>query len=88
MDLVVSAIRRSDLGWVDESKPLVFLFLGSSGIGKTETAKRIADYLDIAAHDDKNSTESSFLRIDMSEFQSKHEVSRLIGSPPGAYFGS
>ena len=69
---VASAIRRKENGWYDEERPLVFLFLGSSGVGKTELAKQIAKYL----HKDKS---ESFIRIDMSEFQSKHEVAKFIG---------
>ncbi|KAJ1919117.1 hypothetical protein H4219_002166 [Mycoemilia scoparia] len=73
---VASAIRRKENGWYDEDRPLVFLFLGSSGVGKTELAKQVARYL----HKDSR---ESFIRIDMSEFQSKHEVAKFIGSPPG-----
>lgn len=76
---VCGAIRRKENGWYDEEHPLVFLFLGSSGIGKTELAKQIAEYL----HKGKK---SSFIRIDMSEYQQKHEVAKFIGSPPG-YIG-
>ncbi|XP_063685201.1 mitochondrial disaggregase-like [Bolinopsis microptera] len=79
--LVTSAVQRRDLGWQDD-KPLVMLFVGSSGIGKTETAKQLA------AHKNDNNPDSkvSFIRIDMSEFQERHEVSKFIGSPPG-YIG-
>ena len=73
---VASAIRRKENGWIDDEHPLVFLFLGSSGIGKTELAKQIARYL----HKDDR---KSFIRLDMSEYQEKHEVAKLIGSPPG-----
>merc|ERR1719419_2002640 len=73
---VASAIRRKENGWIDEEHPLVFLFLGSSGIGKTELAKQVSKYL----HKDNK---KSFIRIDMSEYQEKHEVAKLIGSPPG-----
>ncbi|THD23148.1 caseinolytic peptidase B protein [Fasciola hepatica] len=73
---VSAAIRRKENGWYDEDHPLVFLFLGSSGIGKTELAKQVAAYL----HKD---TKEGFIRIDMSEYQEKHEVSKFIGSPPG-----
>lgn len=76
---VGAAIRRKENGFMDEERPLVFLFLGSSGIGKTETAKQIAAYI----HKDKP---EAFIRIDMSEYQSKHEVAKFIGSPPG-YIG-
>ena len=78
---VTSAVQRRDLGWQDD-KPLVMLFVGSSGIGKTETAKQLA------AHKNDNNPDSkvSFIRIDMSEFQERHEVSKFIGSPPG-YIG-
>jgi len=73
---VASAIRRKENGWMDEEHPLVFLFLGSSGIGKTELAKQVSKYL----HKDNK---KAFIRIDMSEYQEKHEVAKLIGSPPG-----
>jgi len=73
---VASAIRRKENGWIDEEHPLVFLFLGSSGIGKTELAKQVSKYL----HKDNK---AAFIRIDMSEYQEKHEVAKLIGSPPG-----
>eukprot|EP00158_Paraphelidium_tribonemae_P006843 Partr_v1_DN27995_c2_g1_i2_m11291 putative ClpB caseinolytic peptidase B homolog (E. coli) len=76
IDSLGSAIRRKQNGWHDEGRPLVFLFLGSSGIGKTELAKQLASYL----HPDSS---EAFIRIDMSEFQSKHEVAKFIGSPPG-----
>jgi len=76
---VASAIRRKENGWYDEERPLVFLFLGSSGIGKTELAKQLAKYL----HKDLN---KGFIRLDMSEYQEKHEVAKMIGSPPG-YIG-
>ena len=72
----ISAIRRKENGWIDEDHPLVFLFLGSSGIGKTELAKQLANYI----HKNKP---GSFIRLDMSEFQEKHEVAKLIGAPPG-----
>ena len=62
---------------MDDDHPLVFLFLGSSGIGKTELAKQIAKYLH------KDGGKESFIRLDMSEFQEKHEVAKLIGAPPG-----
>ncbi|XP_028401766.1 caseinolytic peptidase B protein homolog isoform X1 [Dendronephthya gigantea] len=77
--VVSSAIRRRENGWYDEDHPLVFLFLGSSGIGKTELAKQVAKYL----HKDNK---KGFIRLDMSEFQEKHEVAKMIGSPPG-YIG-
>lgn len=70
------AIRRKENGWADDEHPLVFLFLGSSGIGKTELAKQLARYI----HKDKR---DSFIRLDMSEYQEKHEVAKLIGAPPG-----
>lgn len=60
-------MRRKENGWTDDDHPLVFLFLGSSGIGKTELAKQLAAYI----HKDKTST---FIRLDMSEYQEKHEV--------------
>eukprot|EP00069_Balaena_mysticetus_P000649 bmy_03671T0 len=73
------AIRRKENGWYDEEHPLVFLFLGSSGIGKTELAKQTAKYM----HKD---AKKGFIRLDMSEFQERHEVAKFIGSPPG-YIG-
>jgi len=76
---VAGCIRRKQNGWFDENHPLVFLFLGSSGIGKTELAKQLASYL----HKDNK---KCFIRLDMSEYQEKHEVAKLIGSPPG-YIG-
>ncbi|RKP35213.1 P-loop containing nucleoside triphosphate hydrolase protein [Dimargaris cristalligena] len=76
INAVASAIRRRENGWHDEDRPLVFLFLGSSGVGKTELAKQVAKYIH---KDDKD----AFVRVDLSEFQSKHEVAKFIGSPPG-----
>ncbi|XP_074996560.1 mitochondrial disaggregase isoform X2 [Calonectris borealis] len=73
---VGAAVRRKENGWYDEEHPLVFLFLGSSGIGKTELAKQTAKYL----HKD---VKRGFIRLDMSEFQERHEVAKFIGSPPG-----
>ena len=78
IEQVTAAVQRKDLGWQEE-KPLVMLFVGSSGIGKTETAKQLAVYRNSDCSD-------SFVRIDMSEFQEKHEVSKFIGAPPG-YIG-
>uniref|UniRef100_A0A673LW76 Caseinolytic peptidase B protein homolog n=1 Tax=Sinocyclocheilus rhinocerous TaxID=307959 RepID=A0A673LW76_9TELE len=75
-NMVKSAIRRKENGWYDEEHPVVFLFLGSSGIGKTELAKQVARYM----HKD---IKKGFIRMDMSEFQEKHEVAKFIGSPPG-----
>ncbi|XP_013790340.1 caseinolytic peptidase B protein homolog [Limulus polyphemus] len=73
---VASAIRRKENGWYNEDRPLVLLFLGSSGVGKTEMAKQVANYL-------HKGNAKSFIRLDMSEYQGKHEVSKFIGSPPG-----
>ena len=76
---VADAIRRSRAGLQDENRPLgSFIFIGSTGVGKTELAKSLAEYL----FDD----EKAMVRIDMSEYMEKHAVSRLIGSPPG-YIG-
>ena len=61
--------------WTSEEHPTVFLFLGSSGVGKTEMAKRIGQYY--------YNNKEAFIRLDMTEYQSQHEVSKLIGSPPG-----
>ena len=76
IEAVADAVRRSRAGLQDAKKPIgSFLFLGSTGVGKTELAKALADYL----FDD----ESAMTRIDMSEYQERHAVSRLIGAPPG-----
>jgi len=76
INAVAAAIRRRENGWHDDEHPLVFLFLGSSGLGKTELAKQVAAYL----HGDDS---SGFIRMDMTEYQSKHEAAKFIGSPPG-----
>ncbi len=73
---VADAIRRSRAGLQDARKPIgSFIFLGTTGVGKTELAKALAEYL----FDD----DSMLTRIDMSEYQEKHSVSRLVGAPPG-----
>ncbi|MGH2642881.1 MAG: ATP-dependent Clp protease ATP-binding subunit, partial [Chitinophagaceae bacterium] len=76
IEAVSDAIRRSRSGLQDPNRPIgSFIFLGSTGVGKTELAKALAEFL----FDD----ESMMTRIDMSEYQEKHTVSRLIGAPPG-----
>ncbi|ACU54868.1 ATP-dependent chaperone ClpB [Acidimicrobium ferrooxidans DSM 10331] len=76
IDAVANAIRRSRAGIADRNRPIgSFLFLGPTGVGKTETAKALAEYL----FDD----ERAMIRIDMSEYQERHSVSRLVGAPPG-----
>ena len=73
---VSDAVRRSRAGLQDLKKPVgTFLFLGTTGVGKTELAKALAEYL----FDDEN----AMTRIDMSEYQERHSVSRLVGAPPG-----
>ena len=73
---VSDAVRRSRAGLQDQNKPIgSFLFLGTTGVGKTELAKALASYM----FDDEN----AMTRIDMSEYQERHSVSRLIGAPPG-----
>ncbi|HET8810198.1 MAG TPA: AAA family ATPase, partial [Flavobacteriaceae bacterium] len=73
---VSDAVRRSRAGLQDQKRPIgSFLFLGTTGVGKTELAKALAEYL----FDD----ERSMTRIDMSEYQERHAVSRLVGAPPG-----
>jgi len=73
---VSNAVRRARAGLQDPSRPIgSFIFLGPTGVGKTETARALAEYL----FDDEN----AMVRIDMSEFMEKHAVSRLIGAPPG-----
>ena len=76
IEAVSDAVRRSRAGLQDMKKPIgTFLFLGTTGVGKTELAKALAEYL----FDDEN----SLTRIDMSEYQERHSVSRLVGAPPG-----
>ncbi len=75
IDTVCAAIKRSRVGLKAKRKPVSFIFVGSTGIGKTELVKRLAQDL-------FNSPES-LVRLDMSEFMEKHSVSRMIGSPPG-----
>jgi ATP-dependent Clp protease ATP-binding subunit ClpB len=73
---VSNAIRRSRAGLQDRNRPIgVFMFLGPTGVGKTETARALAEFL----FDD----ERAMVRVDMSEYMEKHSVSRLIGAPPG-----
>lgn len=73
---ISDAVRRSRAGLQDPRKPIgSFLFLGTTGVGKTELAKALAEYL----FDDEN----AITRIDMSEYQERHSVSRLVGAPPG-----
>lgn len=76
LEAVADAIRRSRAGLQDERKPIgSFLFLGTTGVGKTELSKALSEVL--------FNDETAMIRIDMSEFQEKHAVSRLVGSPPG-----
>lgn len=76
IDAVAAAIRRSRTGLADEKRPVgSFLFLGTTGVGKTELARALAEYL--------FNDESLLTRIDMSEYQERHAVSRLVGAPPG-----
>ncbi len=76
---ISDAVRRSRAGLQDEKKPIgSFIFLGTTGVGKTELAKVLAGYL--------FNDEQALTRLDMSEYQEKHSVSRLVGSPPG-YIG-
>lgn len=79
IEAVSNAVRRSRSGLQDLKKPIgTFLFLGTTGVGKTELAKALAEYL----FDDEN----ALTRIDMSEYQERHSISRLVGAPPG-YIG-
>jgi ATP-dependent Clp protease ATP-binding subunit ClpB len=76
IEAISDAIRRSRAGLSDPKKPIgSFIFLGTTGVGKTELAKALASYL--------FNQDSAMVRIDMSEYQEKHTVSRLIGAPPG-----
>jgi len=73
---VSNAIRRARVGFTDENRPIgSFMFLGPTGVGKTELAKALAEFM--------FNDEKSMVRIDMSEYMERHSVSRLIGSPPG-----
>lgn len=79
IEAVANAVRRSRAGLQNEKRPIgSFMFLGTTGVGKTELAKALAEYL----FDDEN----MMTRIDMSEYQERHTVSRLVGAPPG-YIG-
>ncbi len=76
VEAICNAVRRNSAGLADPKRPIGgFLFLGPTGVGKTETAKTLAQFL----FDD----ESNLIRVDMSEFMEKHTVSRLLGAPPG-----
>ena len=76
IEAVSHAVRRSRAGLQDESRPIgSFIFMGSTGVGKTELARSLADYL--------FNDENAMVRIDMSEYMERHSVSRLIGAPPG-----
>ena len=76
IEALSNAIRRSRAGLQDPKKPIgSFVFLGTTGVGKTELAKALAEYL--------FNTDQAMVRIDMSEYQEKHTVSRLVGAPPG-----
>ena len=82
---VASAIRRRANGWVDPDRPLVMLFLGSSGVGKTELAKQITKYLqrDPSLTMTDIERDGAFIRLDMSEYQHSYTVSNLTGSAKG-----
>ncbi len=75
VDAVCAAIRRNRVGISPKRKPVSFIFTGSTGVGKTELVKRLAE--------DMFDSPESLIRLDMSEFMEKHTVSRLVGSPPG-----
>jgi ATP-dependent Clp protease ATP-binding subunit ClpB len=76
IEAVSNAVRRARIGLQEKSRPMgSFLFLGPTGVGKTETAKALAEFL--------FDSETAMVRIDMSEYMEKHSVARLIGSPPG-----
>src|SRR5690554_3139715 len=73
---VSDAVRRSRAGMQDEKRPIgSFIFLGTTGVGKTELAKALSEFL--------FNDENAMTRIDMSEYQERHSVSRLVGAPPG-----
>lgn len=74
--VIANALRRSRAGLTDNKGPIgAFLFLGPTGVGKTETAKALAEFM--------MGTEEALIRVDMGEYQEEHSISRLIGSPPG-----
>ena len=75
IDAVAAAIRRNRVGISPKHKPVSFIFVGSTGVGKTELVKQLAD--------DLFNAPESLIRLDMSEFMEKHSVSRIVGSPPG-----
>ena len=75
IDLVCAAIKRSRIGLQSKRKPVSFIFVGGTGVGKTELVKRLAE--------DLFNTPEALIRLDMSEFMEKFAVSRIIGSPPG-----
>ena len=76
IEAVSNAVRRSRAGLQDDARPIgSFIFLGSTGVGKTELARALADYL--------FNDEHAMIRIDMSEYMERHSVSRLVGAPPG-----
>lgn len=75
IDTVCAAIKRSRIGFKTKRKPVSFIFVGGTGVGKTELVKRLAE--------DMFDTPESMIRLDMSEFMEKFSVSRIIGSPPG-----
>ena len=75
VDKVCAAIKRNRVGISPKRKPVSFIFIGSTGVGKTELVKRLAE--------DLFDSPESLIRLDMSEFMEKHTVSRIIGSPPG-----
>ncbi|MFR6692644.1 MAG: AAA family ATPase [Dysosmobacter sp.] len=70
-----AAIRRNRVGISPKHKPVSFIFVGPTGVGKTELVKQLAD--------DLFNAPESLIRLDMSEFMEKHSVSRIVGSPPG-----
>src|SRR5437667_8014714 len=79
LEAVANAVRRARAGLQDPKRPIgSFIFLGPTGVGKTETARALAEFM----FDD----EHAMVRLDMSEFMEKHSVARLIGAPPG-YIG-
>lgn len=75
IETIVKSIQRHRLGIKNPNKPNVYMFLGDTGIGKTHLAKKIAEFV--------FGSEDNMIRVDMSEYQERHTVSRLIGSPPG-----
>ncbi|KAF6026604.1 hypothetical protein EB796_015080 [Bugula neritina] len=76
IEQVSSVVNRLEMGWTNCKHPMVLLFVGATGLGKTEMAKRLAQYL-------RGNSKTSFVHVNLSEYQTEHEAAKFIGSPPG-----